>query len=100
MATLTNNKVGQKGRDRWLGGAGCLNWARPVRRGAWSFSQNMKGAIMSTHKKKNVIGMIVPTVDNPFFASLVCHAESILNDKGYGLLVCNSAKGVRCPCCK
>ena len=55
---------------------------------------------MSTHKKKNVIGMIVPTVDNPFFASLVCHAESILNDKGYGLLVCNSAKGVRCPCCK
>ena len=42
-------------------------------------------------EKKNVIGMIVPTVDNPFFASLVCHAESILNDKGYGLLVCNSA---------
>ena len=42
-------------------------------------------------EKKNVIGMIVPTVDNPFFASLVCNAESILNDKGYGLLVCNSA---------
>jgi LacI family transcriptional regulator len=42
-------------------------------------------------EKKNVIGMIVPTVDNPFFAGLVCHAGIILNDKGYGLLVCGSA---------
>lgn len=42
-------------------------------------------------EKKNVIGMIVPTVDNPFFASLVCHVERILSEKGCGLLVCNSA---------
>ena len=40
--------------------------------------------------RKTVIGMIVPTVDNPFFASLVCQVGRVLKEKGCGLLVCDS----------
>ena len=42
-------------------------------------------------EKKKVIGMIVPTVDNPFFASLVCQVERVLKAQGFGLLICGSA---------
>ena len=42
-------------------------------------------------EKKTIIGMIVPTVDNPFFASLVCQVERVLKAQGFGLLVCSSA---------
>ncbi len=42
-------------------------------------------------EKKKVIGVIVPTVDNPFFAAIVCHTERILSGRGYGLTVCDSA---------
>ena len=44
--------------------------------------------------ERNTIGMIVPTVDNPFFASLVCQVERVLKARGCGLLVCNSANDV------
>lgn len=37
------------------------------------------------------IGMIVPTVDNPFFAGLICRTQEILKEDGYDLLVCSSA---------
>lgn len=36
------------------------------------------------------IGMIIPTTDNSFFSSLAHNVESILSDKGYSLLVCDS----------
>ena len=41
--------------------------------------------------ERNTIGMIVPTVDNPFFASLVCQVERVLKARGFGLLVANCA---------
>lgn len=41
--------------------------------------------------ERETIGMIVPTVDNPFFASLVCQVERVLKAQGFGLLVCSSA---------
>lgn len=39
--------------------------------------------------RKN-IGMIIPTTDNSFFSSLAHNIESILNKKGYNLLICDS----------
>lgn len=36
------------------------------------------------------IGMIIPTTDNSFFSSLAHNIESILNKKGYNLLICDS----------
>ena len=38
----------------------------------------------------NNIGMIIPTTDNSFFSSLAHNIESILNKKGYNLLICDS----------
>lgn len=46
---------------------------------------------MDLQQNKKVIGMIVPTVDNSFFASLACHVESYLSDRQCELLLCNSA---------
>ena len=37
------------------------------------------------------IGMIIPTVDNSFFASLAVEVEKIMYEKGYGTLICSSA---------
>lgn len=36
------------------------------------------------------IGMIISTTDNSFFSSLAHNIESILNKKGYNLLICDS----------
>ena len=41
--------------------------------------------------EKRMIGMIVPTVDNPFFASLACEVEQFLSARQYDLLLCGSA---------
>ena len=35
------------------------------------------------------IGMIVPTVDNFFFASLVRETGQVLREKGYSMVVCD-----------
>lgn len=40
---------------------------------------------------RKAIGMIVPTVDNSFFANLAAHAERYLSEIGYGLLLASSA---------
>lgn len=39
------------------------------------------------------IGMIVPSVDNSFFASLAHFTEKYLRKEGYSLLLCDSANG-------
>ena len=41
--------------------------------------------------ENRMVGMIVPTVDNPFFASLAREAEKYLSARRYGLLLCGSA---------
>ena len=43
---------------------------------------------------RRTIGMIVPTVDNFFFSSLVREVGSILREKGYRMIVCDSSNGV------
>lgn len=42
------------------------------------------------NKKSNLIGIIVPSTDHPFFGELVMHLENICNQKGYKVLLCNS----------
>lgn len=42
------------------------------------------------NKKTNLIGLIVPTINNPFFSELAFHIESICSAKGYKVLLCNS----------
>ena len=43
------------------------------------------------NRENRMIGMIVPTMDNPFFASLACEVEACLSGRQYGLLLCSSA---------
>lgn len=40
--------------------------------------------------KSNIIGVIVPTSDRQFFASIIRGIEEIVRDKGYFLLICQS----------
>jgi LacI family sucrose operon transcriptional repressor len=42
------------------------------------------------NKKTNLIGLILPTVNNPFFSELAFYIESICSEKGYKVLLCNS----------
>ncbi|WP_127491913.1 LacI family DNA-binding transcriptional regulator [Paenibacillus glycanilyticus] len=42
------------------------------------------------NKKTNLIGLILPTVNNPFFSELAFYIESICAEKGYKVLLCNS----------
>ncbi|KMJ57158.1 LacI family transcriptional regulator [Bacillus sp. LL01] len=41
-------------------------------------------------KKTRFIGLIVPTISNPFFGELTFHVENILADLGYKVILCNS----------
>lgn len=41
--------------------------------------------------ERKLVGMVVPTVDNSFFANLAHYAESYLSEKGYQMMICNSA---------
>ncbi|ACT03823.1 LacI family DNA-binding transcriptional regulator [Paenibacillus sp. JDR-2] len=43
------------------------------------------------NKKTNLIGLILPTVNNPFFSELAFYIESICAEKGYKVLLCNSS---------
>lgn len=42
---------------------------------------------------RNLVGMVIPTVDNSFFANLAYYAEQYLYKNGYKTLICNSANG-------
>ncbi|GLX68892.1 LacI family DNA-binding transcriptional regulator [Paenibacillus glycanilyticus] len=46
-------------------------------------------------KKSNMIGLIIPTVTNPFFSELTYHLEYFANLKGYKLVLCNSMKNIQ-----
>ena len=41
--------------------------------------------------ERELVGMVVPTVDNSFFANLAYYAERFLYDEGYAMLLCSSA---------
>ncbi|WP_130860592.1 LacI family DNA-binding transcriptional regulator [Gracilibacillus phocaeensis] len=41
-------------------------------------------------KRTNLIGVIIPTINNPYFGELVFHIENICADLGYKVLLCNS----------
>ncbi|MFD1064697.1 LacI family DNA-binding transcriptional regulator [Oceanobacillus locisalsi] len=42
------------------------------------------------NKRSYLIGVIVPSTGNPFFGELVAYIESICDEKGYKVLLCNS----------
>jgi len=42
----------------------------------------------------DTIGIIIPNIANPFFATLVRGAEDYLRSKGYSLIICNSDNAV------
>ena len=42
--------------------------------------------------RSRTIGLILPNIDNPFHSSLAYHIENALYEKGYSLLICNSAE--------
>lgn len=42
------------------------------------------------NKKTNFIGLILPTISNPFFSELTFYVENILADLGYKVILCNS----------
>lgn len=42
------------------------------------------------HKETKVIGVLIPDVSNPFFASLVWGIEDKASEKGYSTIICNS----------
>src|SRR5690606_7773253 len=41
-------------------------------------------------KRSNIIGLIVPTVEHPFFGELTFQVETYAYSRGYKVLVCNS----------
>ncbi|MDR1901657.1 MAG: LacI family DNA-binding transcriptional regulator [Treponema sp.] len=43
-------------------------------------------------QKSNLIGLIVPTVKNPYFGELTHYIESYAYEKGYKILICNSLR--------
>jgi len=42
-----------------------------------------------------IVGVLVPTVQNPFFAELVCGAEEVCRQAGYSVFLCNSDNDAR-----
>ncbi|MDZ4992541.1 LacI family DNA-binding transcriptional regulator [Clostridium perfringens] len=46
------------------------------------------------NKKTNLIGLILPTTQNPFFGELAFHIERLCNSLGYKILLCNSLNDV------
>lgn len=46
------------------------------------------------NKRTNLIGVILPTVSNPFFGELTFYIENICNSLDYKILLCNSLNNV------
>lgn len=46
------------------------------------------------NKRTNLIGLIIPTVSNPFFGELTFYIETICNSIGYKILICNSLNNI------
>ncbi|GIN57078.1 LacI family DNA-binding transcriptional regulator [Lederbergia ruris] len=41
-------------------------------------------------KRTNFIGLVLPTINNPFFSELALYIENICSDLGYKVILCNS----------
>ncbi len=50
---------------------------------------NLTAKSLKTNKT-NTIGLIVPTIDNPFYPAVAKGVEDFANSKGYTILLCNS----------
>ena len=42
--------------------------------------------------KSTIVGLILPDIENPFYASLAARIERLLYDRGYSLMICSAAE--------
>lgn len=54
-----------------------------------NYEPNMIGRMLKTSKSKD-IGVIVPTISNPFYTQIVLGIEEEARRRGYAILLCNS----------
>lgn len=65
--------------------------AERVRRAAEDLGYRLNGMARGLRTKRSlVIGMLVPDISNPFFPSVVRGAESVLEGRGYSLMLSNT----------
>ena len=60
----------------------------------YHYSPNVIAKSLIT-KKSGLIGVVVPDIRNPFFAQLYYRLETILEPKGYSLMLCNSKEDAK-----
>ena len=46
-------------------------------------------------RRTELIGLVVPSIDNPFMAELAYHAEMSARARGYNIMLCNSGPDLR-----
>ena len=46
-------------------------------------------------RRTELIGLVVPSIDNQFMAELAYHAEMSARARGYNLMLCNSGPDLR-----
>jgi len=49
-----------------------------------------RGKQISPQEKSNIIALLVPTIQNPFFAEIAQEIEALLLMQGYSLILCNT----------
>ncbi len=55
----------------------------------YEFVSNMSAKALR-EARSGTIGLIVPNIQNPYYAAIAYHVESFLSEQGYSLLICNS----------
>ena len=46
-------------------------------------------------KKTNLLGVILPSIDNPFMSELAYHIECIAREQNYNIILCNSSGNIK-----
>jgi len=54
-----------------------------------SYTPNIVGRMLKTNKSMD-IGVIIPSIINPYYPALIMGIEKIAREKGYNILLCNS----------
>ncbi|QGP92042.1 Ribose operon repressor [Neomoorella glycerini] len=54
-----------------------------------NYSPNLIGRYLKNHSSSDV-GVIIPTITNPFYSLLILGIEEVLNQNNYSMLLCNS----------
>ncbi|HWR61933.1 MAG TPA: LacI family DNA-binding transcriptional regulator [Clostridia bacterium] len=86
VSTATVSKI-INGKDNDIGKATIERVKRIIEE--QNYSPNTVARSMIT-KKTKTIGLVIPDVRNPFFTDLARGAEDVANERGYGLLFCNT----------